>query len=143
MPAIKDIQKTFGHDERFQMISLSLDETAEEAERYIKENGLIWTHGFAGNMLAGVSAGKVYKVRSIPATFLIGPDGHILAKNSARRRAEGGGAQGAGRPRAFRNEGRGNATALKSVSSAIAGSAASSRRNRNVRGIPLPKLFLE
>ena len=81
MPAIKDIQKTFGSDARFQLIGLSCDETAEVAERYIKENGLIWTHGFAGNLLAGVNAGKVYKVRSIPATFLIGPDGRILAKN--------------------------------------------------------------
>jgi thiol-disulfide isomerase/thioredoxin len=81
LPAIKDIQKAFGGDARFQMISLSLDETAEVAERYIKENGLIWTHGFAGNLLAGAPAGKVYKVQSIPATFLIGPDGRILAKN--------------------------------------------------------------
>ena len=59
MPAIKDIQKTFGNDEQFQMIGLSLDETAEEAQRYVKENGLIWTHGFAGNLLAGVSAGSL------------------------------------------------------------------------------------
>jgi peroxiredoxin len=81
MPAIKDIQKTFGSDTRFQLIGLSCDQTAEAAERYIKENGLTWTHGFAGNLLAGVNAGKVYKVRAIPATFLIGPDGRILAKN--------------------------------------------------------------
>jgi beta-lactamase regulating signal transducer with metallopeptidase domain/thiol-disulfide isomerase/thioredoxin len=81
MPGIKDIQKTFGSDTRFQLIGLSCDETAEVPERYIKQNGLIWTHGFAGNLLAGVNAGKVYKVRSIPATFLIGPDGRILAKN--------------------------------------------------------------
>ena len=81
MPAIKDIQKTFGGDTRFQLIGLSCDQTAEAAEAYIKQNGLIWTHGFAGNLLAGASAGNVYKVRAIPATFLIGPDGRILAKN--------------------------------------------------------------
>jgi peroxiredoxin len=81
MPAIKDLQKTFGSDSRFQLIGLSCDQTAEAAERCIKENGLVWTHGFAGNLLAGVNAGKVYKVRAIPATFLIGPDGRILAKN--------------------------------------------------------------
>jgi peroxiredoxin len=81
MPAIKDIQKTFGSDTRFQLIGLSCDPSAEAAERYIKENGLNWTHGFAGNLLAGMNAGKVYKVRSIPATFLIGPDGRIVAKN--------------------------------------------------------------
>jgi peroxiredoxin len=81
MLAIKDIQKTFGGDTRFQLIGLSCDQTAEAAEAYIKQNGLIWTHGFAGNLLAGASAGKVYKVRAIPATFLIRPDGRILAKN--------------------------------------------------------------
>jgi beta-lactamase regulating signal transducer with metallopeptidase domain/peroxiredoxin len=81
MPAIKDLQKTFGSDSRFQLIGLSCDETAEAAERYIKENGLVWAHGFAGNLLAVVNAGKVYKVRAIPATFLIGPDGRILARN--------------------------------------------------------------
>jgi peroxiredoxin len=81
MSTIKDIQKTFGGDTRFQLIGMSCDETAEVPERYIKQNGLIWTHGFAGNLLAGVNAGRVYKVRSIPATFLIGPDGRILAKN--------------------------------------------------------------
>jgi peroxiredoxin len=81
MPTIKDIQQTFGSDARFQLIGLSCDQTAEAAEQYIKQNGLIWTHGFAGNLLAGVNAGTVYKVRAIPATFLIGPDGRILAKN--------------------------------------------------------------
>jgi len=81
IPAIKDIQSTFGSDRRFQLIGLSCDDTAEAAERYIKDNGLIWTHGFAGNLLAGVNAFKVYKVRAIPATFLIAPNGRILAEN--------------------------------------------------------------
>jgi beta-lactamase regulating signal transducer with metallopeptidase domain/thiol-disulfide isomerase/thioredoxin/protocatechuate 3,4-dioxygenase beta subunit len=81
MPAIKDIQNTFGGDTRFQMISLSLDDKAESALTYIKENGLIWTHGFTGNSLGGASASNAYRVRSIPATFLIGPDGLILAKD--------------------------------------------------------------
>ena len=81
MPAIKDIQQTFGSDARFQLIGLSCDQTAEAAEQYIEQNSLVWTHGFAGNLLAGVNAGTVYKVRAIPSTFLIGPDGRVLAKN--------------------------------------------------------------
>ncbi len=80
-PTFQDIQKTFGNDARFQLIGLSCDETAGVAEQYIKQNGLIWTQGFAGHLLAGVNAGKEYKLRAIPATFLIGPDGRILAKN--------------------------------------------------------------
>ena len=63
-------------------------------------------------LLAGVSAGEVYKVRSIPATFLIGPDGSILVKN-LRRRAQGGVAQGSGRPKALPHDGPDNAAALK------------------------------
>ncbi len=79
MPAFKDIQKTFGADPRFNLISLACDKNDEEARQYIRENGLIWTHGFAGDLAMGV--GLSYKVRSIPATFLIGPNGRILAKN--------------------------------------------------------------
>jgi hypothetical protein len=32
-------------------------------------------------MTPGRNVGQAYKVRSIPATFLIGPDSRILAKN--------------------------------------------------------------
>jgi thiol-disulfide isomerase/thioredoxin len=79
MPALKDIQKTFGTDPHFALISLACDQKDEPARQYIRENGLIWTHGFAGELSMGV--GLNYKVRSIPATFLIGPDGRIMAKN--------------------------------------------------------------
>ena len=61
------------------MISLACDQKDEPAKEYVRENGLIWTHGFAGDLAMGI--GLSYKVRAIPATFLIGPDGRILAKN--------------------------------------------------------------
>ncbi len=79
MPALKDIQKSFGADPRFALISLACDQKDKAPRKYIRENGLIWTHGFAGELTMG--AGLSYKIRSIPATFLIGPDGRILAKN--------------------------------------------------------------
>jgi beta-lactamase regulating signal transducer with metallopeptidase domain/thiol-disulfide isomerase/thioredoxin len=79
MPGLKDIQKTFGADPRFALISLACDQKDEAAKQYIRENGLMWTHGYAGDLSTG--AGLSYKVRSIPATFLIGPDGRVLAKN--------------------------------------------------------------
>src|SRR5262249_47330155 len=77
--AIKDIQATFGGDPRFAIISLSCDQTAEVAERHVKDNGLNWAQGFAGSLLSPVAWS--YKVREIPATFLIGPHGRILARN--------------------------------------------------------------
>ena len=79
MSALKDIQKTFGADPHFALISLACDQKDEAAKQYIRENGLIWTHGFVGDLATG--AGLSYKVRSIPATFLIGPDGRVLAKD--------------------------------------------------------------
>jgi beta-lactamase regulating signal transducer with metallopeptidase domain/thiol-disulfide isomerase/thioredoxin len=79
MPTFKDIQKTFDADSRFNLISLAADKNDEEPRKYIRDNGLIWTHGFAGDLATGV--GQRYKVHSIPATFLIGPEGRILVKN--------------------------------------------------------------
>ena len=69
MPAIREIQKTFGGESRFQLIGLSCDETTEAAERCIKENGLVWTHGYAGDFHTGMNTGIAYKLRQIPATF--------------------------------------------------------------------------
>jgi beta-lactamase regulating signal transducer with metallopeptidase domain/thiol-disulfide isomerase/thioredoxin len=79
MPALKDIQNTFVADPQFNLISLTCDKNDEVARKYIRENGLFWTHGFAGDLAMGV--GLSYKVGAIPATYLIGRNGRILAKN--------------------------------------------------------------
>ena len=79
MPAMKDLQKTFGGDDRFVLVGMSCDEAPEAPGRYARENGMDWTQGFAGNLNGGVAAS--YLVRSIPATFLVGPDGRVLARN--------------------------------------------------------------
>ncbi len=79
LSALADIQKTFGGDPRFRLISLSCDDTAEPVLRVIKEKGLAWTHGLAGQFGSGARAR--YDVRGIPSTFLIGPDGRILARD--------------------------------------------------------------
>ena len=79
LPALKDIQETFGGDSRFRLISLSCDDTAEPALRVIREQGLSWTHGLVSRFGSGVMAR--YDVRAIPSTFLIGPDGRILARD--------------------------------------------------------------
>ncbi len=79
LPTIKDIEKSFGGDPRFRLISLSSDQTAEPALRVIREKGLNWTHGLVDRFGSGVMAR--YDVRAIPSTFLIGPDGRILAKD--------------------------------------------------------------
>ena len=79
--ALKDIQKTFGGDPRFRLISLSFAPTAESSRRANRENGLIWTHGFAGMPNGGSGLALSYKLRSSEATFLVGTDGRILVKD--------------------------------------------------------------
>ena len=79
MPAIKDIHQAFGADPRFVLVGLSCDDGIERPAEYVKANALGWTQVFAEKMRAGV--GEIYSVRGIPATFLIGPDGRVLALN--------------------------------------------------------------
>jgi beta-lactamase regulating signal transducer with metallopeptidase domain len=92
MTVLKDVQRTFGSDPRFVLISLACAKDAAQAEGSIKESGLSWTHGFIGDLVSGVAPrykirafeymvfnGLDKKQRRVPLTFLIGPDGRILA----------------------------------------------------------------
>jgi peroxiredoxin/protocatechuate 3,4-dioxygenase beta subunit len=92
MIVLKEVQQTFGADPRFVLISLVCSRDAANAVKFIKENGLTWTQGLAGDEGAGVSArykirefpnmyirGRDERRRRIPLTFLIGPDGRIVA----------------------------------------------------------------
>ena len=92
MIVLKEVQQAFGADPRFVLISLDCSQDASNATKFIKENGLSWIHGLAGEEGTGVSArykvrefpntymmGRDDRRRRIPVTFLIGPDGRILA----------------------------------------------------------------
>ncbi len=77
--AMIELHKTFGGNPRFRMITLWWDRAPEPAEQVITKQALAWTQGFAGPNPSPASA--AYKLRSSQATFLVGPDGRILAKN--------------------------------------------------------------
>ncbi len=77
--ALKEVQAAFGGNPRFAMIGLACDHIVEPAEEYLRKNDLAWPQGFAGNW--GAEVGSSYKIRAMPETFLIGPDGRVLAKN--------------------------------------------------------------
>jgi peroxiredoxin len=77
-PNMKATYDAFGKDPRFAMISLSLDKEVSAPKRFARSHDIAWTQGFLGDW----SADKVtpaYGVHGIPAIFLIGPDGKILA----------------------------------------------------------------
>lgn len=79
MPALDAIRESFRDDPRFALVTLSCDGSPDLAAAYLKKNPMGGTHAFAGSLHAGI--GSDYLVRAIPATFLVGPDGRILAKN--------------------------------------------------------------
>jgi WD40 repeat protein len=78
MPALQDLYKTYRGDPRFELVCLAGDPEIEAPRRYAVENKLGGTQAFA----PGVAG--TYLVRAFPATYLIGPDGRILARGFNR-----------------------------------------------------------
>jgi peroxiredoxin len=80
MPNLKSTYEAFGGDDRFAMVSLSLDSNPSAPKAFAQKNGIKWTQGFLGNW-SEATATKAYGVDAIPAIFLIGPDGKIIERN--------------------------------------------------------------
>ena len=77
-PHLKETYETFKKDDRFAMVGLSLDPDASAPRDYAKKNELGWTQGFLGEW-AKTDLPSRYGVEGIPAIFLIGPDGRLIA----------------------------------------------------------------
>jgi len=77
IPNLQDAHDTFGKDERFAILSLSIDETIDEPRKFQETRKLPWSQGFLKGEFDGP---KAYGVRAIPAFVLIGPDGKIVAR---------------------------------------------------------------
>jgi thiol-disulfide isomerase/thioredoxin len=77
-PHLKETYEAFKKDDRFAMIGLSLDPDASAPREYAKKNALGWTQGFLGEW-AKTDLPNRYGVEGIPAIFLIGPDGKLIA----------------------------------------------------------------
>jgi hypothetical protein len=91
MTVLNEVQETFGRDPRFVLISLACGMNTAQAEQSIKQNRMSWTHGLGGDFVSGVATrykigavqnshfiGPDQKLRRIPVTFLVGPDGKIV-----------------------------------------------------------------
>lgn len=69
------------HDKGFEVFSVSLDRERESWVRAIAQDGLVWPNHVSDLKYWSSEAAKLYGVSSIPCTFLIDQEGHILAKN--------------------------------------------------------------
>jgi thiol-disulfide isomerase/thioredoxin len=77
-PNLKEAYDAFGKDERFLMISLSLDSDQTAPAKFARNRGIAWTQGFLVDAFNSVTMHD-YHFDSIPEILLIGPDGKILA----------------------------------------------------------------
>lgn len=64
----------------FEIVGISLDEDKAEVEKYVGEQKMTWPQYFDGKGWENKIA-REYGISSIPATFLIGKDGKIIASN--------------------------------------------------------------
>jgi peroxiredoxin len=78
IPSLKALYDRFGKGDRFVMVSLSIDDDAEIVQSFQKRQPMPWVQGFLDDKDRAQITEK-YGVAAIPATFLIGPDGKILA----------------------------------------------------------------
>jgi peroxiredoxin len=78
IPNLKAVYDKHGQDGRFAMVSLSLDAQPAQPADFARKNDIHWTQGFLGDWDKS-QVPELYGVDGIPAIFLIGPDGKIVA----------------------------------------------------------------
>ncbi len=78
LPALKATHAAFGADPRFAMVNLSVDEDPALPRAVVEEEHLTWVQGIVG---PDSPAATSYGASAIPANFLIGPDGRIVARD--------------------------------------------------------------
>lgn len=67
-------------DKNFTILGVSLDDDKEKWQSAIEKDGLPWTHVSDLKGWESVAA-RTYNIQSIPANFLVDPDGNILARD--------------------------------------------------------------
>ncbi len=75
MPNVIRIHKKF-NEKGFEIIGISLDNNKTAVESFIKDNEMVWPQFFDGKGWQNTVA-QQYRVRSIPATYLIDKNGKI------------------------------------------------------------------
>lgn len=78
-PNLVDNHKKY-NPKGFQIFQVSLDRTAEEWKEAIEKDGLNWHH-VSDLKFWQSEAAQLYNVRSIPASYLIDPEGKVIARN--------------------------------------------------------------
>jgi peroxiredoxin len=79
VPHLKSVHDHFGKTGKVAVISLSMDDDPDTTRDYLKRSPLPWTQAFLDDAQRAEVAGA-YGVDTVPAVFLIDPEGRIVAK---------------------------------------------------------------
>ncbi len=79
IPQLQSVHDACAKDDRFAILSLSVDEKIDEPKSFQEKRKLPWTQAFLGGGIHSPTPGT-FGVRAIPAFVLVGPDGKIVAR---------------------------------------------------------------
>ncbi len=79
LPSVKAAYDKY-HAKGFEILGISLDEDKDALTAFIKEHEIPWSQDFTGKGWETELAAR-YGITSIPATFLVGKDGKIVARD--------------------------------------------------------------
>ncbi len=80
LPNLKRAYDRYLADGKLVIIGISVDDDADRLRSFLKEKDVPWTQISLGGTESNPIA-KSYNVSGVPATFLIGPDGKVVAKD--------------------------------------------------------------
>lgn len=80
MPRLRAVHERFGKDPRFVLIGVSVDEEADALKAFLAKSPLPWAQAYPDEEQREEIL-NAYGVQGIPASFLISPEGRILAVN--------------------------------------------------------------
>lgn len=80
MPYLEAVSEKHGSD-KFITIGINVDEKIDDAKAYLKKKASHYKQVYAGDLKLHEAMSNAYGIESIPAIWLIGPDGKILARD--------------------------------------------------------------
>jgi peroxiredoxin len=80
LPQLKATYQSFAKDGRLVMIGLSVDDDVDAPKKLVAAREIPWSQVFLDPATRGPIV-RAYGAQSIPAVFLIGPDGKVIAKD--------------------------------------------------------------
>ncbi|MCK4657904.1 MAG: carboxypeptidase regulatory-like domain-containing protein [Phycisphaerae bacterium] len=80
MPNMIALHKALGHRKDFEIIGVSLDMDVNAVRKFIKDKKIAWSQVF-GKEAGAERMAEQFGAGAIPATYLISPDGKIIATN--------------------------------------------------------------